>query len=113
MGEMIKRVATAICKEELSDARCYGDEICCQFGKASRRAEGGHNYPDRPGPLRCCREDYEDVARAAIECMREPTDEMVRAADKAMQHRMAVGPSRFDTWRAGIAAMIDAILAEN
>lgn len=56
------------------------------------------------------RDHWLDVARAAIAAMKDPTPGMVEAADKAMSQKIAQGPARLDTLRAGWEAAIDAAL---
>lgn len=79
MGEMVKRLARAICAS-------YGDEYDEQPAdlaalEALRRRENGSRYdgvhPHDPGlPTQA---DWDECARAALQAMREPTEAMLEA----------------------------------
>lgn len=80
MGEMVKRLARAICAS-------YGDEYDEQPAdfaalEALRRRENGSRYdgvhPHDPGfPTQV---DWDECARAALQAIREPTEQMILAA---------------------------------
>ncbi len=87
MSEMVRRVATAICKSRT----CEGIS-CCQWP-----AQGGRTQcPVKLGY-------YDDAARAAIEALREPTAAMWSADHPSW----SLGRPMWDWWR----DMIDAALA--
>ena len=67
MSEMVKQVATAICKSRT----CEG-MMCCQ-------------WPAQLGRTKCPVKDgaYDDAARASIAALRIPTDDMIDAGDAA------------------------------
>lgn len=109
MGEMVKRLARAICA-------AYGDEYDEQPAdlaalEALRRRENGSRYdgihPHDPGlPTQA---DWDECARAALQAIREPTKAMVLTGDNHTNCGGSCGNRA--GWHAWVS-MIDVALKE-